>query len=307
MFLCSGRMIQVLVLTLSAVASVWGSPLSQERFQITTFGAERRARWSLEGKTAVVTGGTKGIGKAIVEELACLGAKVITCSRNPADVAACLEEWKSKGLLVEGTAADVTTAEGRESLVKLAEEHFGGLLDILVNNVGTNIRKATVDYTPEELAYVMDTNFTSLFLLTKLLHPLLKAAAAVKGSRENGGSSVINISSVAGITPIKSGSPYAASKAAMNQVTRLWGCEWAPDGIRVNAVAPWYTKTPLTEPVQADPVRVNEITQRTPMKRWADADEVSGMVAFLCMKGAGYITSQVIATDGGFTANGWMT
>eukprot|EP00903_Cladosiphon_okamuranus_P012876 g12026.t1 len=297
----------VCLLLLVESERVSGSPLSNERYQVTTFGAERRAQWSLEGKTAVVTGGTKGIGKAVVEELACLGARVLTCSRNSADVAACLEEWKSKGLIVHGTAADVTTAEGREALVKLVQEHFGGLLDILVNNVGTNIRKATIDYTPEEYAHVMDTNFTSLFLLTQLLYPFLKAAAAVKGAKESGGSSVVNISSVAGLTSIKSGTPYAASKAAMNQVTRNWGCEWASDGIRVNVVAPWYTETPLTEPVKADASKLAEILQRTPMGRWAEADEVSGIVAFLCMKGAAYITSQVISTDGGFTANGWMT
>ncbi|CAM9938157.1 unnamed protein product, partial [Hapterophycus canaliculatus] len=149
-------------------------------------------------------------------------------------------------------------------------------------------------------------NFKRCIVLQRL-HPMLKAAAAVEGAKESGGSSVVNVSSVAGITSIKSGTPYAASKAAINQVTRTWGCEWAPDGIRVNAVAPWYTKTPLTEAVQADLSKVKEIVQRTPMGRWADADEVSGLVAFLCMKGAGYITSQVVATDGGFTANGWMT
>ncbi|CAM9901035.1 unnamed protein product [Pylaiella littoralis] len=302
-------LLYLFVLTGSKDRRVLGSPLSQERFQVTTFGADRRSRWSLEGKTAVVTGGTKGIGKAVVEELACLGAQVLTCSRNSADVAACLEEWKEKGLIVHGTVADVTTAEGREALAKLAKEHFGGLLDILVNNVGTSIRKATVDYTPEELAHVMDTNFTSLFLLTQARRYIAGRSAAAEGAREQGGSSVVNISSVAGLTAIKSGTPYAASKAAMNQVTRNWGCEWAPDGIRVNAVAPWYTRTPLTEPIRAKEQgrQVEAIIQRTPMGRWADADEVSGVVAFLCMRGAGYITSQVISTDGGFTANGWMT
>eukprot|EP00904_Undaria_pinnatifida_P005628 jgi/Undpi1/2195/HiC_scaffold_12.g05581.m1 len=100
------------------------------------------------------------------------------------------QEWKGKGLKVHATTADVTTAEGREALVKEAEDHFGGLLDILVNNVGVSIRKASLDYTHEEYASVMDTNFTSLFLLTLLIHPLLKAAAAKGEARENGGSSI---------------------------------------------------------------------------------------------------------------------
>lgn len=267
----------------------------------------RSGRWKLDGKSALVTGGSKGIGKAIVEELTSLGASVLTCSRTSTDMEACLKEWKEKGFNVIGTTADVTTVEGRDKILNLASKTFDGKLDILVNNVGTSIRRATVDYTPEEFKQVMDTNFNSLFLLTQLAYPLLKMAAAADGARETGGSSVVNISSVAGLTSIKSGTPYAASKAAMNQVTQNWGCEWATDGIRVNAVAPWYTKTPLTQPVAADAVRVEEIKQRTPMGRWAEPEEVSGLVAFLCMQGSCYITSQVIAVDGGFTANGWMT
>ncbi|CAM9552051.1 unnamed protein product [Ascophyllum nodosum] len=309
------KVISAAVVVAATIATGVAHSISQDN-KMASFGVERQARWSLEGKTALVTGGTKGIGKAVVEELACLGASVLTCSRTVENVEACVEEWKAKGLNVRGTAADVSTPEGREALLKLADEHFGGMLDILVNNVGTNIRKATVDFTAEEFSTIMDTNFNSIFFLTQLMHPLLKAAAAAKGVKERGGSSVVNISSVAGLTAIKSGeswfftyvvgTPYAATKSAINRVTKNWGCEWAPDGIRVNAVAPWYTYTPLTESVQADPER-RAIIQRTPMGRWADPDEVSGVVAFLCMKCASYITSQVIAVDGGFTANGWMT
>ncbi|CAM9589606.1 unnamed protein product [Ectocarpus fasciculatus] len=274
---------------------------------MATFRAERRSQWSLEGRTAVVTGGTKGIGKAIVEELACLGAKVLTCSRTEDGVTACITEWRAKGLDVHGVAVDVTTAEGRQELYSAAEERFGGALDILVNNVGRSIRKSsTFDYTPEEFDTIIDTNFSTVLSLTKarlyLFHPLLKTAAAAEGARDKGGSSVVNISSIAGVTAVKTGAAYAASKAAINRLTINWGCEWAKDGIRVNAVAPGATNTPSTESVP----RSAELAARIPMGRWAEPHEISGQVAFLCMKGASYITSQVICVDGGWASNGWM-
>eukprot|EP00903_Cladosiphon_okamuranus_P012886 g12033.t2 len=266
-------------------------------------GAEALARWSLEGKTAIVTGGTKGIGKAIVEELASLGAKVLTCSRTEEDVMTSVAEWKAKGMEVHGIAADVSTMEGRQALLDSAEQRFGGALDILVNNVGKSIRKAsTFDYTPEEFAVIVDINFNSVLLLTQLLHPLLKTAAEAEGARARGGSSVVNVSSIAGVTAVKTGAVYAASKAAINRLTVNWGCEWAKDGIRVNAVAPGATNTPSTESVP----RNAELTERIPMGRWADPNEISGQVAFLCMQGASYITSQVICVDGGWSNNGWM-
>ncbi|CAN0110120.1 unnamed protein product [Pylaiella littoralis] len=268
-----------------------------------SFTEDTLDRWSLEGKSALVTGGTKGIGKAIVEELASLGARVLTCSRTEADVTACVTDWKAKGFAVHGVVVDVSTTEGQQALFNSAETHFGGTLDILVNNVGKSIRKAsTFEYTPEELATVIDINFTSVLSLTQLLHPLLKAAAAVEGAREKGGSSVVNISSIASVSAVKTGATYAASKAAINRLTINWGCEWAKDGIRVNAVAPGATSTPSTESVP----RTSELIDRIPMGRWAEPNEISGQVAFLCMKGASYITSQVICIDGGWSNNGWM-
>eukprot|EP00752_Nemacystus_decipiens_P007787 g6954.t1 len=264
---------------------------------------ETLARWSLEGRTAIVTGGTKGIGKAIVEELASLGAKVLTCARTEEDLTACVGGWKTKGLEVHGIAADVSTREGRQALFSSAEQLFGGSLDILVNNVGRSIRKAsTFDYTPDEFDVIIDINFTSVLLLTQLLHPLLKTAAAAEGARARGGSSVVNVSSIAAVTAVKTGAVYAASKAAINRLTINWGCEWAKDGIRVNAVAPGVTNTPSTESVPRSP----ELTDRIPMGRWGYPHEVGGQVAFLCMQGASYITSQVVCVDGGWSNNGWM-
>lgn len=196
--------------------------------------------WSLPSKaTAVVTGGTKGIGHAIVTELAGTHhCRVLTCSRNVEEINACLEEWKSLGYDVEGVVADVATADGRSKLIEDIRTFVGsGKLDILVNNVGTNIRKPSIEYTQEDIDFVMNTNFVSMFGVTIGCYEFLK--------RERGeqSSSVVNIGSVSGVTCMKSGTPYAATKAAMNQVTGNWACEWGPDGIRVNCVAPWYINT----------------------------------------------------------------
>ena len=223
--------------------------------------------WSFPpGTTAVVTGGTKGIGRAIVEELASYaqnnhindnindkdddnndntnhgGLRILTCARNPTELQDFVAECQARGWTsVEGVVADVSTAQGRSDFVEQIELFLGteGRLDILVNNVGTNIRKSSVDYTPEELEFIWNTNFNSMFGLTTACHKFLKrpTTAAANGMKT---ASVVNIGSVAGVTCVKTGTPYSATKAAMNQITGNWACEWGPDGIRVNCVTPWY-------------------------------------------------------------------
>jgi len=189
--------------------------------------AKASSPWQMPktGATAIVTGGTKGIGHAVVTELAStFGCRVLTCSRSSDDLDKCLQEWKSQDLDVEGIVADISTAEGREALVSKAKALFSpgneGCLDILVNNVGTNIRKATADYTLDDLNFVLQTNFVSMFELSKLCYPMLKRKGynARKGGSTST-SSIVNIGSVAGVSCIKTGTPYAATKAAMNQLT----------------------------------------------------------------------------------------
>jgi Tropinone reductase 1 len=212
------------------------------------------SRWSLQDKKALITGGTKGIGRSAVKEFCELGAEVIFCARNADEVQAMESEFKGLGLLVHGFAADITQSGDRESLIRQASELFGGKLDILVNNVGTNIRKPSLEYTEEEYQRISDINLKAMFSLTSELHPLLKRAAAASGTA--GGSSVVNISSVAGQTAINSGIVYAGTKAAINMYTEYWGCEWAKDNIRVNCVAPWYTRTPLVTEVLQNEAKV---------------------------------------------------
>lgn len=153
--------------------------------------------WQLgPGTTAVVTGGTKGIGKAIVDELGAKGARILTCARNSDELGKCIESWKADGFDVTGVTTDMSSSEGRDNLMAEIYSWLGDSekLDILVNNVGTNIRKPSIEYTEEDIQKVFNTNFHSFFALTTACHPLLKRRKGEECS------SVINIGSVAGGT-----------------------------------------------------------------------------------------------------------
>ncbi|KAF7009995.1 hypothetical protein CFC21_024473 [Triticum aestivum] len=288
-------------------------------------------RWSLAGSTALVTGGSKGIGyilhsesvpsmllhgclyvteltrymylhgaawinrHAIVEELAGLGARVHTCSRNAAELDECRRQWEDKNLRVTVSVCDVSVRAEREKLMNTVRQTLGGKLDILVNNAGQSMVKAATECTGEDYALVMATNIESCFHLAQLAHPLLLRSGG-------GASSIVHVSSIAGFVGFPGLAVYSMTKGAMNQLTRSLAAEWAGDGIRVNCVAPGGINTDIAKDmITRDPEIVKRQATQLPMQRLGETEEVASVVAFLCMPAASYITGQVICVDGGRT------
>ncbi|TXB68941.1 SDR family oxidoreductase [Phaeodactylibacter luteus] len=251
--------------------------------------------WSLEGKTALVTGASKGIGKAATEELLRLGASVIFLARSADLIRENQQAWEAKGWPAYGMVADIAEAAGRERAVEAVQSRFGNL-DILVNNVGTNVRKPTLEATPEDLQEVMHVNVATAFDLSQRLYPLLKSGA---------GGSIINVSSIAAQTGVMwTTGIYAMSKAAMDRMTQFLAVDWGSDNIRVNAVNPWFISTSRVDRVLKIPEKVAEINAATPLGRVGTPEEVARTIAFLAMPASSYLTGLTIRVDGGFSQVG---
>lgn len=222
-----------------------------------------------------------------------LGANVLFTARNQEAITSLENELRKEYQNVNGLVADATSTDDIEKVKKHIESTWGKL-DVLVNNAGTNLRKPTIEYSEEEYQYVVDTNIKAPFMISKALYPLLQKSTYP---------SIVNLASIAGSLDVRTGSPYGISKAGLLQFTRNLAVEWADDNIRVNAVSPWFTETPLTEGLLKDTSKTSNVIARTPLKRVAQASEMASAIAFLAMPAASYITGQNIIVDGGMTAN----
>lgn len=254
-------------------------------------------RWRLDGQTALITGASAGIGRAIAAELLGLGADVLIVARDEALLEAAsaelVEQYPDRD--VRHFVADVADTEQRREIFDWVED-LNCDLRILINNAGGNVSKATMEYGEAEWRRLFEINVFAAFELCRFAFPLLSRHAA---------SSIVNVGSTAGLMHLRTGAPYGMSKAALHQLTKNLACEWAEDGIRVNAVAPWYVRTRRTSDPLAQPDYYDEVIGRTPMRRIGEPEEVAAAVAFLCLPAAGYITGECIAVDGGFLRYGF--
>lgn len=252
-------------------------------------------RFDLSGKTAIVTGAGRGIGRALAIGLAEAGAQVAVVARSAADLQETVSEIEKAGGKAHAIVADLTASDAAQQVVDKTLETLGGL-HILVNNAGMNIRKKAHEVAEEDWDRVVDLNLKATFRLSQ-------AAGAIMCEQKYG--RIINIASVAGLVALRTGVAYGASKAGVIQMTRVLALEWSRYGVNVNAIAPWYFKTPLTEGLLRDEAFLQEVLQRTPSGRIGELEDLVGPAIFLASDAAAYISGQTIAVDGGMSIYGF--
>jgi len=250
-------------------------------------------RPDLTNKVAIVTGGGKGIGKAIALGLADSGAKVVVTARTEAEIQAVADEIRSRGGEALAQIADLADSPQIDVLVEAASKAYGGI-DILVNNAARSFLRPLMDLREDGFDKIFDTNVKGTFLLSR---------KAARSMMLRGGGRIINITTVGA----ERGGPmmgvYYASKAAVKMLTMCMASEWAPMNVLVNAVGPGMTRTHFSQPIWSNPEMERQLVSRIPQGRLAEPEDIVGAVLFLCSDAARFITGQSIYVDGGTLAS----
>jgi NAD(P)-dependent dehydrogenase (short-subunit alcohol dehydrogenase family) len=249
---------------------------------------------SLKGKTAVVIGGTSGIGKALALGLAYAGADVVPSSRRPEQVDAAASEVEATGVRSLRVTSDVANRSTLEALLSQSIAAFGKV-DILINCAGKTKRAPTLDFPEEAWNDIIDTNLTGT---------LRGCQVFGRHMIERGYGRIINIASLSTFVALNEVAAYSASKAAVASLTKSLAVEWSKLGVNVNAIAPGVFRTPLNTALLDGTERGKEFKMRTPMGRFGQVEELAGAAIYLASDAASFVTGEVLVVDGGFLASG---
>jgi NAD(P)-dependent dehydrogenase (short-subunit alcohol dehydrogenase family) len=252
------------------------------------------SRIELNGKVAVVVGGTSGIGLAIARGFAEAGADVIPTSRRTEQVEAAAKDIEERGRRSLRVMSDVSDRASLQFVLDEAVKAFGKV-DILVNSAGRTKRGPTLDFSEDDWNSIIDTNLTGTL-----------RAAQVFGRHmlDRGSGSIINIASLSTFVALYEVAAYSASKAAVASLTKSLAIEWSQRGVRVNAIAPGVFRTALNEKLLDETERGREFLLRTPMRRFGNVEELAGAAIFLASDAASFVNGEVLTVDGGFLASG---
>lgn len=250
----------------------------------------------MDDSTVIVTGSSKGIGKALAERFAAEGANVVVNSRDSARAEAVAEAINADGGTAVGIDADVSDRDAVQALVDATVDEFGSL-DVMVNNAGNTVIAPALEMDPEDWRDVLEVNLTGVFFGMQ--------AAGQRMVEQGTGGQIVNISSMIGQQGFAQRAPYCASKAGVDNLTRVFATELAEHNVHVNALAPGFIRTDITEQTQdAAGYTDEDVQRRTPLGRFGTMDEIANCVSFLAA-GNHYITGEVLRADGGWMANAW--
>lgn len=248
--------------------------------------------FSLDGKRALVTGASRGLGRAMAEALARAGADVVCASTSEGGTDATAEAIRDTGQQAWQVAADLGDRAAVDALTQEVEDKAGGI-DILVNNAGTIRRHPAAEYPTEDWDTVLQVNLDAVFLLSRHFG---------KAMIERGSGKIINVASLLSYTGGITVPAYTASKHGVAGLTKALANEWAGRGVQVNGIAPGYFRTDNTKPLQEDEERAKAISERIPVGRWGEPEDLGGAVVFLASEASNYVNGHVLVVDGGWRA-----